>query len=308
MNQFEGKVAVITGGASGIGKEFAKTAATLGMRLVLADIRQEDLDSAIAEFKEKGVEVIGLRVDVSKAKDIEALAAAAIDSFGKVNLLFNNAGVTSAGFVWEHSESDWDWVLGVNLSGIVHAVRIFTPLMLAEAAKDASYEGHIINTASVAGFITAPSQGIYNVSKHAAVALSEALHHDLALVTDRVRCSVVCPAYVSTNIGQSDQYRPQELANQGPLTKSQSIALAGMKNSVAAGALTTEQVSQVTFDAIRNGSFYVFPSPEALTIVQRRFDDITAQRNPSDWFHDFPSLRERRERLMESFRGPKTSA
>jgi NAD(P)-dependent dehydrogenase (short-subunit alcohol dehydrogenase family) len=302
MKQFDGKVAVITGGASGIGKELAKTAASLRMKLVLADIQQRDLDVAVSEFRAQGVDTIGLRVDVSKAKDIEALAAAAIDTFGKVNLLFNNAGVTSAGFVWEHTESDWDWVLGVNLHGIIHGVRVFTPLMLEQAAKDPSYHGHIVNTASMAGFITVASQGIYNVSKHAAVALSEALHHDLGLVTDQVRCSVVCPAYVSTNIDQCDRYRPNELANETPLTKSQSIALAGVKNSVAAGGLTAEQVSSLTFDSIRNGNFYVFPSPEALGIAARRFADILARRNPSDWVYDIPSLRARREQLIASIR------
>ena len=173
MKQFAGGVAVITGGASGFGKEFAKIGAGLGMKLVLADIQQDALDAAVAEFSAQGVEVIGLRVDVSKVEDVQALADAAIKAFGKVNLLFNNAGVGAGGLIWENTERDWDWVLGVNLHGVIHGVRIFTPLMLEAAKKDPSYEGHIVNTASMAGLLNAPAMGIYNVSKHAVVALSE---------------------------------------------------------------------------------------------------------------------------------------
>lgn len=302
MKQFSGGVAVITGGASGIGREFAKTAARLEMKLVLADIQQDALDAVVAEFKGQGVEVVGLRTDVSKSQDVQALADLAISTFGKVNLLFNNAGVTSGGLVWEQTEQDWDWVLGVNLHGVIHGVRIFTPLMLAEAKRDAEYRGHIVNTASMAGLLTAPSQGIYNVSKHAAVALSEALYHDLELVTDQVHCSVLCPSYVQTNIGQSDRNRPQSLVNQSPLTLSQSVTKQSVLNSLAAGDVTAEQVSQVTFDGIREEKLYIYPSPQALTRVQMRMEDIVAQRNPSDWFADIPSLRARRERLIEALR------
>nr|MBF0685106.1 SDR family oxidoreductase [Pseudomonas sp.] len=302
MKQFSGGVAVITGGASGIGKEFAKTAAGLDMKLVLADIQQDALDTVVTDFKAQGVEVVGLRTDVSKSQDVQALADLAINTFGKVNLLFNNAGVTSGGLVWEQTEQDWDWVLGVNLHGVIHGVRIFTPLMLAEAKRDAEYRGHIVNTASMAGLLTAPSQGIYNVSKHAAVALSEALYHDLELVTDQVHCSVLCPSYVQTNIGQSDRNRPQSLVNQSPLTLSQSVTKQSVLNSLAAGDVTAEQVSQVTFDAIREEKLYIYPSPQALTRVQMRMEDIVAQRNPSDWFADIPSLRARRERLIEALR------
>ena len=193
MKQFAGGVAVITGGASGFGKEFAKIGAGLGMKLVLADIQQDALDAAVAEFKAQGVDVVGLRVDVSKVEDVQALADLAIKTFGKVNLLFNNAGVGSGGLIWENTERDWDWVLGVNLHGVIHGVRIFTPLMLEAAKKDPSYEGHIVNTASMAGLLNAPAMGIYNVSKHAVVALSESLYQDLSLVTEQVHCSVLCP-------------------------------------------------------------------------------------------------------------------
>lgn len=302
MKQYAGGVAVITGAASGIGREFANTAASHAMKLVLADIQQDALDAAVADFKAQGIEVIGVRTDVSNAKDVQALADAALQAFGKVHLLFNNAGVTSGGLVWEHTEQDWNWVLGVNLHGVIHGIRIFTPLLLAEARRDADYRGHIINTASMAGLLTAPSQGIYNVSKHAVVALSEALYHDLELVTDRVHCSVLCPSYVSTNIGQSDRNRPQALVNQTPLTTSQSVTRQSVLNSLAAGDVSAQQVSQVTFEGIRERKLYIYPSAQALSRVKKRMDDIIAQRNPSDWFSDIPSLRSRRERLIEALR------
>lgn len=302
MKQFAGGVAVITGAASGIGREFANSAASHAMKLVLADIQQDALDAAVAEFKALGVDVIGVRTDVSSAKDVQALADAAVQAFGQVNLLFNNAGVTSGGLVWEHTEQDWNWVLGVNLHGVINGVRIFTPMMLAQAKKDENYRGHIVNTASMAGLLTAPSQGIYNVSKHAVVALSEALYHDLELVTDQVHCSVLCPSYVQTNIGQSDRNRPQALVNGTPLTTSQSVTRQSVLNSLAAGDVTAQQVSQVTFDGIRERKLYIYPSPQGLLRVKMRMEDIVAQRNPTDWFSDIPSLRSRRERLIEALR------
>lgn len=302
MKQYAGGVAVITGAASGIGREFANSAASNAMKLVLADIQQEALDAAVAAFQAQGVEVIGVRTDVSSARDVQALADAALQAFGKVNLLFNNAGVTSGGLVWEHTEQDWNWVLGVNLHGVVHGIRVFTPLMLAQAKREADYRGHIVNTASMAGLLTAPSQGIYNVSKHAVVALSEALYHDLELVTDQVHCSVLCPSYVQTNIGQSDRNRPQALVNAQPLTTSQSVTRQSVLHSLAAGDVTAQQVSEVTFEGIRERKLYIYPSPQALSRVKMRMEDIVAQRNPTDWFSDIPSLRARRERLIEALR------
>ncbi|MHA6824091.1 SDR family oxidoreductase [Ralstonia pseudosolanacearum] len=300
MKQFAGGVAVITGGASGFGKEFARLGAGLGMKLVLADIQQDALDAAVAEFRAQGVEVIGVRVDVSREADVQALADAAIGAFGKVNLLFNNAGVGAGGLIWENSQQDWDWVLGVNLHGVIHGVRIFTPLMLAEAAKDPSYAGHIVNTASMAGLLNAPAMGIYNVSKHAVVALTESLYQDLSLVTEQIRCSVLCPYFVPTGITQSHRNRPQDLANVAPPTRSQLVAQAMTDKAVSAGKVSAEQVGQMTFDAIRDERFYIYSHPHALAPVQHRFEDIVSQRNPSDPFEDKPDVR---ARLVESLRG-----
>jgi NAD(P)-dependent dehydrogenase (short-subunit alcohol dehydrogenase family) len=173
MKQFKDRVAVITGAASGFGREFAHAGAKLGMKLVLADVQQDALATLEAELSGQGVAVLAVHCDVSKPEQVQALADATMARFAAVHLLFNNAGVGAGGLIWENSASDWDWVLGVNLFGVIHGVRIFTPLMLACAQDDPDYEGHIVNTASVAGLQNAPTMGIYNVSKHAVVSVTE---------------------------------------------------------------------------------------------------------------------------------------
>ncbi|SOY43927.1 SDR family oxidoreductase [Cupriavidus taiwanensis] len=291
MKDFSNRVAVITGGASGFGKEFARIAADLGMKLVLADVQEDALDATVAEFQARNVPVIGLRTDVSRAEQVQALADAAIEAFGQVNLLFNNAGVGAGGLIWENSQQDWEWVLGVNLYGVVHGVRIFTPLMLAAAEKDPAFQGHIVNTASMAGLLNPPAMGVYNVSKHAVVALTETLYQDLGLVTEQVRCSVLCPYFVPTGISQSQRNRPAELANQAPPTRSQLVSQALSDKAVGAGKVTAAEVARITFDAIRDESFYIYSHPQALAPVRQRFEDIVGQRNPGDPFADKPEVR-----------------
>jgi len=291
MKQFAGKVAVITGGASGFGREFARIGAELGMKLALADVQQDALDATVAELKGQGAEVFGLCTDVSRGEQVQALADATMDRFGQVNLLFNNAGVGAGGLVWENTEKDWEWVLGVNLYGVIHGVRIFTPLMLAAAAKDPSYDAHIINTASMAGLLSPPAMGVYNVSKHAVVTLTETLYQDLGLVTEQVRCSVLCPYFVPTGINQSQRNRPAGLANDAPPTRSQLVSQALTDKAVGSGKVTAEEVARKTFDAIRGESFYIYSHPQALAPVQQRFEDIIGQRNPGDPFADKPEVR-----------------
>ncbi|HCE07548.1 MAG TPA: hypothetical protein DEQ40_02895, partial [Oxalobacteraceae bacterium] len=167
MKNFKDKVAVITGAGSGFGREFALIGARLGMKLVLADVQQDALDKVKVELEAQGAQVLAMRCDVRHAEEVQALADATMAKFGAVHLVFNNAGVGAGGLVWENTQADWEWVLGVNLWGVIHGVRIFTPLMLECAKKDAAYEGHIVNTASMAGLLNAPNMGIYNVSKHA---------------------------------------------------------------------------------------------------------------------------------------------
>ncbi|MFJ5380444.1 SDR family oxidoreductase [Cupriavidus sp. CER94] len=291
MKQFEGKVAVITGGASGFGKEFARIGAQSGMKLVLADVQEDALDAAVAEFKAQGAQVIGLRTDVSNAEQVQALADAAMTAFGEVNLVFNNAGVGAGGLLWENSEKDWEWVLGVNLYGVIHGVRIFTPLMLEAAKKDPGFQGHIVNTASMAGLLNPPAMGVYNVSKHAVVSLTETLYQDLSLVTEQVRCSVLCPYFVPTGISQSQRNRPAGLANDAPPTRSQMVSQALSDKAVNSGKVTAADVAQMTFDAIRDESFYIYSHPQALATVRNRMEDIVNQRNPGDPFGDKPEVR-----------------
>jgi NAD(P)-dependent dehydrogenase (short-subunit alcohol dehydrogenase family) len=277
MKDFSGKTAVITGAGSGFGREFARTAAALGMKLVLADIQPDALAATAAEFP--GHEVLALRTDVAKAEDMERLAAGAYERFGGVHLLFNNAGVGAGGLVWEHSVADWEWVLGVNLWSVIHGIRLFTPRMLAGGE-----ECHIVNTASVAGLLSAPMMGIYNVSKHAVVTLSETLYHDLRLAQARIGVTVLCPAFVPTGIAESARNRPEALRNDTAPTASQQMAQAASVKAVSSGRLTAAEVAAVAFECIRNDRFYGFTHKKILTSVELRLADIIGDRNPSDPF------------------------
>ena len=186
ISNFKGKTAVLTGGGSGFGLECARIGAKLGMNLVLADVQQDALDKTVAEMQAAGAQVLAMKVDVSKADQVEALGAATLARFGAPHFVFNNAGVGSGGLIWENTLADWEWVVGVNLMGVAHGVRVFTPMMLEAAKNDPAYQGHIVNTASMAGLLNAPNMGVYNVTKHAVVSLSETLYQDLALVTDHL--------------------------------------------------------------------------------------------------------------------------
>jgi NAD(P)-dependent dehydrogenase (short-subunit alcohol dehydrogenase family) len=281
------KTAVITGAGSGFGLETARLAAARGMNLVLVDVQADALEKAAAEFKD--VEVLARVVDVSKAEPMQALAEAVEARFGAPHFVFNNAGVGSGGLIWENALSDWEWVLGVNLMGVVHGVRLFTPMMLAAAKADPGYSGHIVNTASMAGMLNPPNMGVYNVSKHAVVSLSETLYQDLSLVTDQVHASVLCPFFVPTGINQSHRNRPADMPMSKP-TKSQLISQAQTDKAVSSGKLTAADVAAMVFDAIDHNKFYIFSHPQALAGVQTRLEDVMLLRNPSDPFADRPEI------------------
>ncbi|RZL35551.1 MAG: SDR family oxidoreductase [Rubrivivax sp.] len=281
------KTAVITGAGSGFGLETARLAAARGMNLVLVDVQADALEKAAAEFT--SVEVLARVVDVAKAEPMQALADAVQQRFGAPHFVFNNAGVGSGGLIWENSLADWEWVLGVNLMGVVHGVRLFTPMMLAAAQADPAYAGHIVNTASMAGMLNPPNMGVYNVSKHAVVSLTETLYQDLSLVTDQVRASVLCPFFVPTGISQSHRNRPAEFASSKP-TRSQLISQAQTDKAVSSGKLTAADVAALVFDAIDHNKFYVFSHPQALAGVQTRLEDVMLQRNPTDAFADRPEI------------------
>jgi NAD(P)-dependent dehydrogenase (short-subunit alcohol dehydrogenase family) len=291
MHDFSQKVAVITGAGSGFGREFARLGARLGMKLVLADVQRDALDAVQAEMQVQGAQSIAVQCDVRKAEQVQALADAAMHTFGVVHLLFNNAGVGAGGLVWENTEADWDWVLGVNLFGVIHGVRIFTPLMLAAAQADSGYRGHIVNTASIAGLQSAPTLGIYNVSKHAVVTLTETLYQDLRLVEAPIGVSLLCPYFVPTGIHQSARNRPADVAG-AALTDSQLTAQAFLAKSVEGGKVSASKVAELTFDAIRENRFYIYSEPAALAGAVARMEDVVQQRNPRDPFADVPHVRE----------------
>lgn len=292
MENFAGKVVVITGGAGGLGREFASIAAGLGMKIVLADVQQDALDSARCELEGQGAQVLAMLCDVRKGEQVQALADAAMARFGAAHLVFNNAGVGSGGLVWENSEADWEWVLGVNLWGVIHGVRIFTRLMLECAKSDPTFEGHIVNTASMAGLLNAPAMGVYNVSKHAVVSLSETLYHDLQLVDAPIGASVLCPYFVPTGISQSHRNRPDDVKMDAAPTASQLAAQALTVKAVESGKVTAVQVAQMSFDAVRDGQFYIYSHPGALGNVAERMDAIVHQRNPGDPYAATPHVRE----------------
>jgi NAD(P)-dependent dehydrogenase (short-subunit alcohol dehydrogenase family) len=289
--EFTGRTAVITGAASGFGLETARAAARLGMNIVMADVQPDALELAAGEVAGLGVSVLPFRLDVSTAEDVEALARAAVGRFGVPHLVFNNAGVGAGGLIWEHSLKDWEWVLGVNLWGVIHGVRTFTPLMLQAAAADPSWRGHIVNTASMAGLVNMPNMGVYNVSKHAVVSLSETLYQDLSLVTDQVRAHVLCPFFVPTGIHQSHRNRPAELRESGfKPTRSQLIGQAMSDKAIASSKVTAAQVAVQVLDAVRDDRFYIYSHPKALASVRTRMDDVVGARNPTDPFQERPDI------------------
>lgn len=289
IDNFAGKTAVLTGAGSGFGLECARIGARLGMNLVLVDVQQDALDAAATEMQAAGVQVLARKVDVSNAAQMEQLAADVQQRFGAPHLVFNNAGVGAGGLVWENSVKDWEWVLGVNLWGVVHGVRLFTPMMLAAAKADPTWRGHIVNTASMAGLVDAPNMGIYNVSKHAVVSLSETLYQDLSLVTDQIGASVLCPFFVPTGIAQSHRNRPEDMPAAKP-TKSQLIGQAMSDKAVTSGKVTAAEVAQKVFDAAAQGQFYIYSHPKAIASVQVRMEDIMLGRNPTDPFAGKPEV------------------
>ena len=289
IQDFVGKTAVLTGAGSGFGLECARIGAARGMHLVLVDVQQDALDAAQAEMEAAGAQVLARKVDVSNAAQMEQLAADVKARFGAPHFVFNNAGVGAGGLVWENSVADWDWVLGVDLMGVVHGVRLFTPMMLEAAAKDPSYRGHITNTASMAGLLTAPNMGIYNAAKAAVVSLTETLYHDLNLVTDQIGASLLCPYFVRTGITSSERNR-QDAPQAAQLTKSQLIGQAMSNKAVSSGKITAGEIAHRVFDAISANQFYVFSHPKALGNVQSRMENIVSVTNPADPFLARPEI------------------
>jgi NAD(P)-dependent dehydrogenase (short-subunit alcohol dehydrogenase family) len=271
MQEFAGKVAVVTGAASGIGRALAERCAREGMRVALADVEPAALERAAAELKATGAQVLPIVTDVAKAGDVEALAQQTLDAFGAVHLLCNNAGVGAGSTVWESTLADWEWVLGDNLWGVIHGVRTFVPIMLAQGD-----ECHVVNTASIAGLIAGPGLGVYKVTKHAVVTLSETLHYDLASRGANIGVSVLCPEWVNTRIMESARNRPHALQNDPvaeQITPEMLAAWQYMANAVQSGISPAEVADQV-FTAMRERQLYILTHPATKSLVRERMEEI----------------------------------
>jgi NAD(P)-dependent dehydrogenase (short-subunit alcohol dehydrogenase family) len=273
MKQLKGKVAAVTGAASGLGRSMALAFATEGMDLALADVDEKNLGAVEEEVRSKGVRTITQRVDVSRAEDVESFRDQTLSRLGGIHLVCNNAGVSPLSAVWEASVADWQWILGVNLWGVIHGVRAFTPHLIAQN------EGHIVNTASVAGLISPPGSGAYNVTKHAVVTLSESLVHDLRERKSAVGVSVLCPAYVPTGIVDSERSRPKDL----PASEKSKETLAReamLRKAVSSGKVSADQVAQAVVAAVKEERFYILTHPRIKGAIQARMQDILEERAP----------------------------
>jgi NAD(P)-dependent dehydrogenase (short-subunit alcohol dehydrogenase family) len=278
MKEFREKVAVVTGAASGIGRAIADKAAEEGMKVVLADINKEGLAKAEAELRASGAAVVAVPTDVSKAGDVEALARKAMEEFGGVHLLVNNAAVYTTGVIWENTVSDWGWVLGVNLWGVIHGVRTFVPLMLEQ-----DVEAHIVNVSSMTGLTRSSNLGTYTVSKHGIVALSETLFYELTERNPKVKVSVLCPGRVDTPVAYAARKRFEETKDvpgereMGPEDEALIERLAGVFKT----GMDPREVAEKVFDAIREERFYILTHPEEKARVKRRMEGILEERNPT---------------------------
>jgi NAD(P)-dependent dehydrogenase (short-subunit alcohol dehydrogenase family) len=279
VRNLNGKVAVVTGAASGIGRAMAESFAAEGMKVVLADIEAQALDSTFADMKRRGATVASLRVDVSRGDEVEGLARFAVETFGGVHVVCNNAGVPPVvSPSWTLTESDWQWVLGVNLWGVLHGVRVFVPIMLEQDS-----EGHVVNTASIAGLLSAPWATTYDVAKHGVVTLSESLYRELAAIGSKVRVSVLCPAWVKTQLMDGGRNRPSAVpvkTGDEAVTPQAALMEQAVRQLVANGTDAGE-IGKLVVSAIREERFYILPHPEWKEQIRSRMEDIIQERNPS---------------------------
>lgn len=271
MDNVSGRLAVITGAGSGIGRALAVTCARRDMRVLLADIDEAGL--AATEALVERSDTLKLRVDVSRAEDVAAMAEMAFDQASDVALLFNNAGVVSGGWIWETTPQDWQWLIGVNLMGVVHGIQSFVPRMMNQGRP-----AHIVNTASAAGLLSIPAGSIYCATKHGVVTLSECLLHELKAKQAAIGVSVLCPSFVPTAIAESERRRPAELRAPGPPRVPGDEAMAGaMRNA----PLSAEQVAEFTVQSVERGDFYILPHEDVRKGVARRAAAVVEGREPA---------------------------
>ncbi len=277
MHEFQDRVAVVTGGASGIGRAMARRFASEGMRVVVSDVEPGSLQETVRELESTGAKAVGVVTDVSQADSVRELADRTLEAFGGVHVLCNNAGVFAGGLTWEAPVSDYEWILGVNTFGIIHGIRTFVPILLEQGEP-----GHVVNTASMAAVTSSPLSGAYNMSKHAALAISESLYLELQMKQAPIGVSVVCPELISTRIGQADRNRPTHLKRgDGPLSSDTEMVEAAIQTATAGGD-PPEVIADRTLEAIREQRFYVL-APEGnpwRDACNARLEDIRLGRNP----------------------------
>lgn len=276
MNEFQNKTAVVTGAASGIGLELARVFAEQGMNVVLADIEQPKLSEAVDAVTSLGAEALGVLTDVGSGESVAALCQASVDRFGSVQVLCNNAGVYTGGLLWEQTEDDYEWLIRVNQWGIIHGLRHFVPQMISQG--DAC---HIVNTSSMASMCTLPFAGVYHMTKHAALALSECLFHELAMTAPQISVSCLCPELVNTGIAASARNRPADLAEEN-ITEMQQMSMTAITDATA-GSLPPRVLADRVLQAIKDGAFYILPPDDNpwRDTANTRLEDLRLVRNPS---------------------------
>jgi NAD(P)-dependent dehydrogenase (short-subunit alcohol dehydrogenase family) len=274
LREFEGRVAVVTGGASGIGFSLASAFAAEGMKVVLGDIEAPALDEAVGKLESSGAAVIGVVTDVSDGAQVQALADAAVARFGAIHIACNNAGVGGGGLSWEAPLSMWEWVLGVNLWGVVHGLRAFVPILMQQS------QAHVVNTASIAGLVAGPLMAPYNASKHAVVAISETLHHEMAMMAPHVKVSVLCPGWVRTRIADSSRNRPAGFEEEGAADS----AISAVLHSLIDRGMAPDDVAMKVIAAIRAEQFWILPHDDIdafwVDFVNERTQSLANRTNP----------------------------
>ena len=275
MKNFQGKVAVVTGAASGIGRALAEAFAAEGMKVALADIERNSLEKAAAEMRGSGHDVLPVVTDVTKAADIDALARQTLEVFGAVHIVCNNAGVFTAGVSWEAPIEDYEWVLGVNIWGVIHGIRTFVPIMLRQGS-----EGHIVNTASMAGVTNGPYSAPYYMSKHAVLSLSESVYHELKLRGAKIGISALCPEIIATNIDKAKRNRPEALRRQGPPPAESDLVEAALSSFIGKGT-PPAVLAQRVLSAIREERFYILSEDAWRHSCETRLEDVRLARNPT---------------------------
>ena len=276
MQEFQGNVAVITGAASGIGRGLARQCAAEGMRVVIADVDEGGLAEIGSELEQVGTRVLAVTTDVRQAGEVEALAAASLEAFGAVHVVFNNAGVLLSGLAWERTDDDWRWVLDVNLFGVINGVRSFMPILLDQGGP-----GHIVNTASVGGLMAGPFLSPYVVSKHAVVALTESVYHELATLDTQVGISVLCPGPIATGIGDSKRIRPSDRSDTRALESEAEKEYDSQLSSGISSGMDPDEVGRIVFEGLRAERFWIYTHPAYKEAIQGRMESILSGTNPT---------------------------